>query len=174
MKRTMPSLAPIVCLSLFLAGLSGCGLILGGGSRQTIQLQASPAGTMVSTTPPTGDFTAPTTLDLARKTDYTLRFEKEGYTSESMQIESHVRGGYVVADVLLTGLVGVIVDAATGGWSKLTPESASVTLTKVAMRPGPDSITVGLRMQRAGDGTRVEVRSSEPGVVVEVSPAGAR
>ncbi|HEY7877210.1 MAG TPA: hypothetical protein VIC55_03250 [Gemmatimonadaceae bacterium] len=171
MKPIRSAVVPIASLTLLLTGLSGCGLILGGGSRQTIQVQTSPADTKVSTTPETGEYTAPTTLDLKRNTDYTIRFAKDGYSPASIQLESHVRAGYVVADVLLTGLVGVVVDAASGGWSKLSPESASVTLTKVAMQPGPDSVTVGLTLHRAGDRNRVDVRSSAPGVVLDVLPA---
>lgn len=171
MKRIRSALATIGSLTLLLTGLSGCGLILGGGSRQTIQVQASPADTKVATTPETGDYTAPTTLDLKRNTDYTIRFAKDGYSPGSIQLESHVRAGYVVADVLLTGLVGVVVDAASGGWSKLSPESASVTLTKVAMQPGPDSVTVGLTLHRNGDRNRIDVRSSAPGVVLDVQRA---
>jgi len=171
MKRIPSTLASAASLVFLLAVPSGCGLILGGGSRQTIQVQTSPADTKVSTSPETGEYTAPTTLDLKRNTDYSIRFTKDGYSPASIQLESHVRAGYVVADVLLTGLVGVVVDAASGGWSKLSPESATVTLTKVAMQPGPDSVTVGLTLHRDGDRNHVAVRSSAPGVVLDVQPA---
>lgn len=171
MKRSNSALAYAASLATLLTGLSGCGLILGGGSRQTIQVMASPADTKVSTAPETAEYTAPTTLDLKRNTDYTIRFAKDGYSPASIQLESHVRAGYVVADVLLTGLVGVVVDAASGGWSKLSPETASVTLTKVAMQPGPDSVTVGLTLRRSGDSNRVAVQSSAPGVTLDVSAA---
>jgi hypothetical protein len=76
----------------------------------------------------------------------------------------------VVADVLLTGLVGVIIDAATGAWSKLSPETATVSLTKIGMVPGPDTINVGITIGRTRDANVVEVQSSEPGVVVRVTP----
>lgn len=171
MKPTRSALISVVLLALLLTAPTGCGLILGGGSRQTIQVQASPADTKVSTSPETGEYNAPTTLDLKRNTDYTIRFAKDGYSPASIQLESHVRAGYVVADVLLTGLVGVVVDAASGGWSKLSPETATVTLTKVAMQPGPDSVTVGLTLHRSGDRNQVDVESSAPGVVLDVSPA---
>lgn len=171
MKRIRSALAPVAPLTLLLTALSGCGLILGGGSRQTIQVQASPTDTKISTTPETGQYSAPTTLDLKRNTDYTIRFAKDGYSPASIQLESHVRAGYVVADVLLTGLVGVVVDAASGGWSKLSPESATVTLTKVALGSGPDSVTVGLTLRHAGDRNQVDVHSSAPGVRLDVLPA---
>ena len=166
MRRLISAVLPVACLGL----LPGCGLILGGGSRQDIQVQASPAGATVTTTPPTGDHTAPTTLNLERKTSYTLKFEKQGYSPATYELASHVRGGIVVADVLLTGLIGVIVDAATGAWSKLSPETATVSLTKIGMVPGPDTINVGIKVGRTRDANLVEVQSSEPGVAVEVAP----
>src|SRR6266849_3712053 len=93
MRRFISSVLPLVYVSL----LSGCGLILGGGSRQTVQVQASPAGAKLTTTPPTGDYTAPTSLNLERKTSYVLNFSKEGYSPATYQLSSHVRGGIVVA-----------------------------------------------------------------------------
>ncbi len=170
MTRTTSSIAAMAVLTLLVPAMSGCGLILGGGSRETIQVQASPADAKVTTSPSTGDFTAPTTLNLERKTNYVLTFQKDGYTQATTQIESHVRTGYVVADVLLTGLIGVVVDAATGGWSKLTPETANVTLTKVASVEGADTITVGLTLHRTARANVVDVRSSDPGVMIEVTP----
>ncbi len=104
MRPLIPSLLSVVSIGL----LTGCGLILGGGSRQTIQVQASPEGAKVTTTPPTGDYTAPTNLNLERKTSYVLNFTKDGYSPATFQLASHVRGGIVVADVLLTGLCRVL------------------------------------------------------------------
>jgi len=166
MRRFISLVLPLVCVSL----LPGCGLILGGGSRQTIQVQASPAGAKITTTPPTGDYTAPTNLNLERKTNYVLNFSKDGYSPATFQLASHTRGGIVVADILLTGLIGVIVDAATGAWSKLEPETATVSLTKIGMVPGPDTINVGIKVGHTRDANLVEVQSSEPGVVVEATP----
>jgi len=166
MRRLISSVPLLISISF----LPGCGLIVGGGSRQTVQVQASPAGAKVTTTPTTGDYTAPTSLNLERKTSYVLNFTKDGYSPASFQLSSHVRGGIVVADVLLTGLVGVVVDAATGAWSKLSPETATVSLTKIAMIDGPDTINVGISVQRANGGTRLDIHSNAPGVAVQVTP----
>ncbi len=107
------------------------------GSRQSIQVQSSPAATKVTTTPETGEYTTPTTLNLERKNSYTLHFEKEGYSPATFQIQNHTRGGIVVLDVLLTGLVGVVVDAATGPWNGLSPEAATVRSNEDRGSPGP-------------------------------------
>src|SRR6266576_3115466 len=79
-------------------------------------------------------------------------------------------GVIVVADVLLTGLIGVIIDAATGAWSKLSPETATVSLTKIGMVSGPDTITVGIKVGHTRDANLLGVQSSEPGVMIHVEP----
>ncbi len=171
MRRLISSVLPVVCVSVL---LPGCGLIVGGGSRQTVQVQASPAGAKITTTPPTGDYTAPSSLNLERKTSYVLNFTKDGYSPATFQLSSHVRGGIVVADVLLTGLIGVIIDAATGAWSKLSPETATVSLTKIGMVSGPDTITVGIKVGHTRDANLIDVQSSEPGVMIHVEPVQHR
>lgn len=53
--------------------------------------------------------------------------------------------------MLFTGLIGVVVDAATGSWNKLRPESATVSLTKVdASVEGPDTILVSVSRGKRG------------------------
>jgi hypothetical protein len=42
-----------------------------------------------------------------------------------------MQGGILVLDILFTGLIGVIVDAVTGAWYKLSPETATVSLTSL-------------------------------------------
>jgi len=77
----------------------------------------------------------------------------------------------VVLDVLVTGLIGVIVDATTGAWNALSPRAATVTLTKIAVVPGPDTITVGINFGKAGAADGVRVQSSVPGVLMHVTPS---
>ncbi len=59
--------------------------------------------------------------------------------------------GIIILDVLFTGLIGVVVDAATGSWNGLSPESATVALSKInASVDGPEQIVVGLRQSGKG------------------------
>jgi hypothetical protein len=148
---------------LLLPALPGCGLIF-GGTHQIISVQSSPEAVKVTTAPPTGEFTTPTSLNLERKNDYSLTFEKAGYTPGHFQITHHLRGGILVLDILV-GLVGVIADAATGAWNGLTPQTVNVTLTKTAMIDGPDQIHVGIRVGEKGTAI---IESSSPGVTVRV------
>ena len=85
-------------------------------------------GVSVTTVPVTGTLTTPASVALERKNSYTLTFMAEGYESSEFQIQRQMRTGILVADVLLTGLIGVVVDAVTGGWYKLEPKTVSLSL----------------------------------------------
>lgn len=158
-----------ILFGLLLPALSGCGLIF-NGTRQTVQVQSTPSATKVSTTPATMDYTTPSTINLERRTSYSLRFEKEGYSPATFALQSRVRAGIVIADVILGGVIGVVIDATTGAWSKLVPGTVTVSLAKIATVPGPDTIIVGVRMTETREGKRIEVQSSTPGVLLHVAP----
>jgi hypothetical protein len=147
--------------------LTGCGAIL-HGTRQTIDVQSSPGGAKIETSPATGTYTTPTTLDLERKNSYVLTFTSPGYSSASFNLHNSIGTGTVIADVLLTGLVGVVVDGLTGAWYGLSPESANVTLTRTGTGPGPEEIHV--RIDRSPDGRGLAVTSDAAAVKVKVSP----
>lgn len=156
----------VACVLAMLPFVAGCGVIF-GGTRQAIRAMSSPDGVSLTTAPTTTDYKTPTSLSLQRKQEYGLTFSMPGYTSQTVQLQRSMRIGILVADVILTGIVGVVVDAATGGWWKLSPEFVNVSLTKVADLPGPNTITVTLRVMPSKDGTDVRVDSTVPGVRVE-------
>jgi hypothetical protein len=146
--------------------LTGCGAIL-HGSRQNVPVQASAPGATVSITPGANAVTAPSILSLERKNSYVLTFSAPGYSSSTVALQNSVGVGTVIADVLLTGLVGVVVDGLTGSWYGLNPESATATLTKKVGVVGPDEIKVYVgRTSKAGE---VALKANAPGVSVAVS-----
>jgi hypothetical protein len=155
----------ILVLALALGSLYGCGAIF-NGTRQTIQATSAPQGAKISTTPATGDFTTPASLSLQRKQGYSLSFELPGYNKASFEIQNHMQGGILALDILFTGLLGVVIDAATGAWYKLSPEAATVALTKTsASIAGPDTVYVAVRVG-GKDHRDVSIRSTVPGVTI--------
>ena len=156
----------VVLVSLSVSG-SGCGLMM-GGSRQVVRAASSPEGAMVTTSPETAETRTPAALNLERKNSYVLTFTKEGYAPAKAELQRETRVGIVIADVLLTALIGVVVDAATGAWYKLSPEVVTVAMEKIADVPGPDRIEV--TVQTSGKKhDRLDVRATEP---VSVSVEG--
>lgn len=168
--RHAPTIMLYGAVIFLFTGFIGCGAIF-NGSTKSINVQASPSGTKVITEPPTGDYVAPTVLQLERKNSYVLTFSKEGYNSSSVQITKKAQGGIIVLDVLLTGLIGVVVDAATGSWNNLSPDQVSVSLEKMenSSVEGPESIEITLTSEESSDGNQeFQIESSQPvGVSVE-------
>jgi hypothetical protein len=118
----------------------------------------------VVTAPGTVSYATPTTLSLERKQEYTLTFSMDGYTSQDFRLSRNMRTGILVADILLTGLIGVVVDAATGAWYRLSPENVNLTLTRTAAGPGPATIDIAIGVRD----DQVDIQSSAPGVTVTV------
>lgn len=143
---------------------TGCGTIM-HGPNQNIDVQSSPSGASVSTLPATGAFTTPTVLNLERKNRYVLTFTHPGYTPASFNINHGIGGGTLLADILL-GLVGVVVDGLTGSWYGLTPETATVTMTRMGAGAGPSEIRVFVTKSPEGGMT---IKSDQP-VSVQVTP----
>ena len=110
-------------LAVLLPTLLGCGTMF-GGTREIITATSAPDVARITTSPESGSFTTPASMSLERKHSYTLTFTKDGYEPATFQINKKLRGGIVVLDVLFTGLLGVIIDATTGGWYTLQPQSA--------------------------------------------------
>lgn len=146
--------------------LTGCGAIL-HGSRQDIAVQSSVPGTTVQTSPTAMSTTAPGTLNLERKNNYVLTFSAPGYQSANVAVTNSIGVGTVIADVLLTGLVGVVVDGLTGSWYGLNPETASATLVKQVGTIGPDEIHI--RLGRVTPSGQLTPTADAPGVAVEVT-----
>ncbi len=160
----------LIAAVLMTFAFSGCGAMF-NGSTKSIHINASPSGTKLSTQPPTGDFTAPTTLQLERKNAYVLNFSKEGYNSASVQIQKKAQFGIILLDVLFTGLIGVVVDATTGAWNNLSPDQVSVSLEKLegASVDGPDTIEISLNSKQISENQNsLTIDATEP-VSVEVT-----
>jgi hypothetical protein len=120
---------------------------------------------MVTAEPGIGEYTTPASVSLSRKNSYELTFEKDGYRPAKAHIKASAKFGYIVLDVLFTGLIGVVVDAVTGGWNGLTPENVIVTLEKEdESAMGPEKIDVEL----SSNGSKLYMDSQEDPIKVKI------
>ncbi len=160
MKRV---LASFVVLSLLSMNFFGCAAML-QGTRQMIQANSTPNGAKILVSPTNEEYVTPAMMNLERKYNYVLTFSKKGYSTAKFNIHKKLDVTMLLLDVLFTGVLGVIVDAATGAWYDLTPEFVTVTLERLNAANGPDEIKVYVRME--GDSLIIE--SDEPGVNVSI------
>lgn len=113
-----------VIISFFLLS-SSCATLFKGTSQE-VNFNSDPQkaevwvnGTKMGVTP--------LALKLESKKTYTIEFKKEGYETKSYNITNHIGAGWIILDVL-AGLVGVIVDAATGAWYSLDQKNVNAIL----------------------------------------------
>ena len=159
----------LLLLVVLFPTLSGCGVIF-GGTREIITATSAPVGARITASPSVGNFPTPASMSLERKHSYTLTFTKDGYEPATFQINNSIRGGIVVLDILFTGLIGVVVDAVTGGWYKLEPKSAVAVLTQSdGFTNGPETIEINISVGASEDGKdKVSIDATRPGVLVRV------
>ncbi len=137
-------------------GTIGCGFIL-KGTRQTIEVRSAPDGAQVTTQPVTETITTPASLNLERKNNYTLTFSREGYRSATFLITRDLDENILLFDIFYTLLIGVVVDAVTGAWYKLRPETTTVTLLRADDSiDGPEAITVTISEEGKDGAFRIE------------------
>jgi hypothetical protein len=76
----------------------------------------------------------PLTLKLVTRQTYAIEFRREGYKPKSVQVNNKVGAGWVVLDIL-TGLVPIVIDAATGAWYSLDQKNINMVLEKQQKKP---------------------------------------
>lgn len=145
--------------------LAGCGTVM-HGTHQDISISSGPQGAKVETSPEAGTYTTPATLTLQRNHEYVLTFTKAGYTPATLNVRKDIGPGTVIADIIL-GLVPLVIDAATGAWYGLSPESANVTLARVGGTEH-DADAIHIAVSAVNTGGVVQVRSSAPGVSLKL------
>jgi hypothetical protein len=104
----------------------GCATVI-NGTTQKIPIATEPTGADCIVAGDSTRYTTPCTVELKRKQDHILNLSKDGYHSESVEIK-HTMSGAVVGNVLVGGIIGIGVDAASGAACKLIPETVNITM----------------------------------------------
>lgn len=117
---------------------SGCATVTRGTTDQ-VQFLSEPDGATVRTSLGHTCVT-PCTLQFGRKDEFTATFSMVGYQNEQVPVGTKIAtaGGVGFAgNILLGGVVGMGVDAATGATYEHFPNPVAVTLLPVAVAPPP-------------------------------------
>ena len=124
MKKLLTSFAVLAATALV---LWGCATIMHGTS-QKVGISSSPTGAEVWVDNKEMGFT-PLFADLKRGDDHIVRVELAGYQKAELTITKGV-SGWVWGNIVFGGLVGLAVDAITGGLYNLSPEQLNAELKK--------------------------------------------
>ncbi len=118
----------VVILTMSLAVLVwSCATIMHGTS-QKIGISSSPSGAKVIID--NTDFgTTPTFAKLKRGDEHIVKISLEGYQTAELTITKSV-SGWVWGNIVFGGLIGLAVDAISGGLYDLSPEQLNVELKK--------------------------------------------
>jgi hypothetical protein len=135
------------------AALVACGTIV-QGKRQDVSFMSTPVGATVTVDGNVVGQT-PVTAKLKRKDKHSVRIDMAGYQPFQATIERKV-SGWVWGNIIFGGLIGLAVDAGTGGMYRLKPDHVAATLTTAQIDDGSDRIFIAVvthadpRWQRVG------------------------
>jgi hypothetical protein len=116
----------------------GCATII-RGTTDEVGFNSVPSGAEVHTSNGLGCVT-PCTLTVKKNEEFIATFEKPGFLPQQIPVSRQVVGAGVAAtagNVILGGLIGVGVDAATGAGFEHTPNPVSAILQPEAPAPTP-------------------------------------
>lgn len=106
---------------------SNCATIM-HGTKQDVGISSTPTGASVTIDNESHGQT-PVIAKLTRKDHHIVRIEMTGYKTFETTI-TRKTSGWVWGNIVFGGLIGLAVDAISGGLYKLTPEQVSAELAK--------------------------------------------
>lgn len=105
--------------------LSGCATIV-SGTTQKISVTSNPSDAIAKIDSNLSAKT-PTVFTLERRSDHTLEVSKEGYKTTTVFLK-RTFNGMATGNILIGGLIGTGIDAASGATNKIIPEKIDVVL----------------------------------------------
>jgi len=124
---TFQGLATLASIFVLLPVLYGCATIV-RGSNQDVRVTSDPPNARVVVNGEDRGET-PTTLNLDTGRNYQIEFEKEGMSTETVNVSKDFTIGWPIFGNLFSwGLIGIVVDVANGSAYKLKPEQVEAAL----------------------------------------------
>lgn len=127
MKIKIKRIGQILGIVIIGIALTSCASIIHGTSQQ-IGIGSTPSGAKVTVSGQSFG-TTPIIADLKRKDNHIVKIELDGYMPYETTLTRKV-SGWVWGNVLFGGLIGLAVDAISGGLYNLSPEQVQATLNK--------------------------------------------
>jgi hypothetical protein len=122
----LKKLSAFLILLSIVCSFTSCGTII-NGTRQDVSVTTIPTGATVSDG--VQSWTTPVVISLARKRDHILTISKDGYETQAVIIKRALSGASA-ANILIPfgSLIGVGIDAISGGLYRLVPDKVTVQL----------------------------------------------
>lgn len=138
-RRGLP-LAGVLFLTV---SLVACGSIM-HGTKQQIGVSSSPTSARVLVNGVELGVT-PLVADLSRKGPHLITVRADGYEPHEIALTRSV-SGWVWGNLVFGGLIGLVVDASTGGMYKLAPEHVSAELARSGATWADDGSVLYVRL----------------------------
>ena len=122
-----------------LVALTGCATAVRGTTERVV-ITTNPANAVITTSLGHRCEASPCGFEVKRKTPFVAYAKKPGYRPGSIEIHTKVRGGGaagLAGNVLVGGVIGIGVDAATGAALDHYPNPAHIQLQPLRRKPRP-------------------------------------
>jgi hypothetical protein len=143
-----------LALAVGALALSACASIIHGTS-QDVGISSSPTGAQVTVDNQAGAVT-PYIAKLSRKDNHIVKLAMDGYALAELTLTKTV-SGWVWGNIVFGGLIGLGVDAISGGLYNLTPTQLQATLAKQGASIAPTKDGVYVVLVRRPDAEWVKV-----------------
>ena len=133
-----------IALVIALSALCGACATVIRGTTDGVGFNSTPSGAEVHTSNGMGCVT-PCTLVIKKNEEFIATFEKPGFIPQQIPVSRQVVGGGVAAtagNVILGGVIGLGVDAATGAGFEHVPNPVSVVLQPEPLSPPQEHRTL--------------------------------
>lgn len=125
----------------FLVGLAGCGTIIHGNDQQ-IGITSTPSGAEVLYDGAVRGIT-PCQVSISRRPLKTvLVLQKDGYENEEVTIKAEVSLWALLGNIVIGGIPGYIIDAATGSFGAYYTETYAADLSPMGVAEGREATEV--------------------------------
>ncbi len=116
--------ALLTSLTMIASSLAGCATIV-QGPKEDVKFASVPNGVVVKAAD--RQIVTPGEIGLKRNTDQKVVFEKEGFPAREIVLESKP-SWWLLGNLVFGGIIGLIVDLATGSGFRLTPTNVEMDM----------------------------------------------
>jgi hypothetical protein len=134
MFRTIRGILPLAAILACSFAGTGCATVAtGGGGKQTVTVTSTPQGAAVVVDgQPQG--VTPAKVALNRTEAHTIELSAPGYESAHLSVSKHLNP-WLLGNVLLGGIIGVVIDVVTDATYTLSPSELNVHLKSKELGP---------------------------------------